>query len=117
MFGTPPLVAAPAVVAAMSAIVSATSIGRRTISSFLSSFFVPGRRTVAGEIRIELRKGLEVDDPLRVVLGFVQAGYAYDVNTASGLSTFDESDLRLANSGGGSISAAGIAAILERAPA
>ncbi|HEY2372156.1 MAG TPA: DUF6308 family protein [Gaiellaceae bacterium] len=66
------------------------------------------------EIRIELRHGLEVDDPLRVVLDFVDAGYAYDLSTAAGPSTFGESDLRLANRGGARISAAEIAAILER---
>lgn len=69
---------------------------------------------MAPEIRIELRHGLVVDDPLAVVLEFVQAGYAYDVGTASKPSRFDEPDLRLANRGGARISAVEIAAILER---
>jgi hypothetical protein len=69
---------------------------------------------VAREIRIQLRHGLELDDPLAVVREFVRAGYAYDVSTASRASRFDESDLRLANRGGARISAAEIAAILER---
>jgi hypothetical protein len=69
---------------------------------------------VAGAIRIELRNGLEVGDPLKVVLDFVQVGYAYDAVITSRSSTFDESDLRLANRGGARISAAEIAAILDR---
>jgi len=69
---------------------------------------------VAREIRIQLRHGLEVDDPLAVVLEFIGAGYVYDVSTASGPYGFGEADLRLANRGGARISAAEIAAILER---
>jgi len=69
---------------------------------------------VDAEIRIRLRAGVEVDDPLTVVLGFVNAGYAYDLSTASGSSRFGEPDLRLANRGGARISATEIAAILER---
>jgi uncharacterized protein DUF6308 len=69
---------------------------------------------VAPEIRIELRHGLVVVDPLAVVLEFVQAEYAYDVSTASAPSRFGESDLRLANRGGARISAAEIAAVVER---
>jgi len=61
-----------------------------------------------------LRNGVEIDDPLTVVLDFVSAGYAYDLDTASGPATFDESDLRLANRGGARISAVELAAILER---
>jgi len=69
---------------------------------------------VAREIRIQLRHGLEVDDPLAVVLELIGAGYVYDVVTASGPYGFGEADLRLANRGGARISAAEIAAILER---
>jgi uncharacterized protein DUF6308 len=69
---------------------------------------------VGTEIRIRLRNGLEVGDPLSVVHGFVQAGYSYDVGTASHPSTFDEMDLRLANRGGARISSVEIAAILVR---
>lgn len=66
------------------------------------------------EIRVVLRNGLEVRDPLAVVLEFVNAGYAYDVVTVSTPVKFGEPDLRLANRGGARISAAEIAAILER---
>jgi hypothetical protein len=69
---------------------------------------------VGAEIRILLRNGLEIGDPLTVVLDFAKAGYAYDVSTASGPSRFGEADLRLANRGGARISAAEIAAILGR---
>ena len=69
---------------------------------------------MAAEIRIVLRHGLEVHDPLAVVLDFVGAGYTYDVSTAPAPSTFREADLRLANRGGARISAVEIAAILER---
>jgi hypothetical protein len=63
---------------------------------------------------IVLRAGIQVDDPLTVALGFVNAGYAYDVSTASTPSTFGEPDLRLANRGGARIAAAEIGAVLER---
>lgn len=69
---------------------------------------------MAAEIRILLRQGLEVHDPLTVVLEFVDAGYAYDVSAAPAPSTFGEADLRLANRGGARISATEIAAVLER---
>ena len=63
---------------------------------------------------VVLRNGVDIEDPLRVVLGFVEANWAYDVGDASGPASFSESDLRLANRGGARISAAEIAAILER---
>jgi len=107
MFGSPRPVDATAAVAAIAAIVSAIGTDRRTVG-------VLGRHTVAPEIRIELRHGLRVDDPRAVVLAFVEAGYAYDISTASGPSTFGEPDLRLANRGGARISAAEIAAIVGR---
>ena len=69
---------------------------------------------MASEIRIVLRNGLEVHDPLTIVLDFVDAGYAYDRSTAAAPSIFAEADLRLANRGGARISAAEIAAILAR---
>jgi hypothetical protein len=70
---------------------------------------------VASSIRpIVLRNGVVVDDPLPAVLDVADAGYAYDVSSASGPATFDEPDLRLANRGGARISAAEIAAILDR---
>ena len=63
---------------------------------------------------VVLRSGVEIEDPLGAVLGFVEARWAYDVADAPEPASFDESDLRLANRGGARISAAEIAAILER---
>ena len=64
-------------------------------------------------MRIVLRGGLELEDPLDVALGFVEAYPGYDSpDLRPGL--FDESDLRHANRGGARISAAEIAAVLER---
>jgi hypothetical protein len=63
---------------------------------------------------VVLRNGVEIDDPLGAVLGFVEARWAYDVADAPEPDSFGEPDLRLANRGGARISAAEIAAILER---
>jgi hypothetical protein len=64
---------------------------------------------------IVLRGGVEVANPLEVALGFLTAYSGYEAGDSSGgLTSFDESDLRLANRGGARISAAEIAAILER---
>jgi Family of unknown function (DUF6308) len=63
---------------------------------------------------VVLRNRVDVEDPLKTVLGFLEEGWAYDVSEASGPSSFGEPDLRLANRGGARISAAEIAAILER---
>jgi len=62
---------------------------------------------------VVLRSGVEIEDPLRVVLGFLEAGWV-DVGDASESASFGEHELRLANRGGARISAAEIAAILER---
>ena len=64
-------------------------------------------------MRIVLRGGLELEDPLGVTIGFVEAYPGYDGH-ASRPGSFDESDLRHANRGGARISAAQIGAILER---
>jgi hypothetical protein len=64
-------------------------------------------------VRIVLRGGLELEDPLDVALGFVEAYPGYD-SRDSRPGSFDESDLRHANRGGARISAAQIAAILDR---
>ena len=64
-------------------------------------------------MRIVLRGGLELEDPLDVALRFVAAYPGYD-SRDSRPSFFDESDLRHANRGGARISGAEIAAILER---
>jgi Family of unknown function (DUF6308) len=63
---------------------------------------------------VVLRNGVDIEDPLRVVVGFLEAHWAFDVSDPSGPVSFGESDLRLANRGGARISAGEIAAILER---
>jgi hypothetical protein len=60
-----------------------------------------------------LRNGVAIEDPLGVVVGYLEA-WQLDVSEPRRPSSFDESDLRLANRGGARISAAEIAAILER---
>ena len=66
---------------------------------------------------VVLRSGLVIDDPLRVVLGFVEARWRLDVSEPARSASFGEPDLRLANRDGARISAAEIAAVLERRPA
>jgi hypothetical protein len=63
---------------------------------------------------VALRNGVEIEDPLTPLIGFLEEGWVYDVSEASGPSSFGEPDLRLANRGGARISAAEIAAIIER---
>jgi hypothetical protein len=63
---------------------------------------------------VVLRNGVGIEDPLGVVLGFVEAHWAFEVGDLSGPASFAESDLRLANRGGARIARAEIAAILER---
>src|SRR6476646_1871301 len=63
---------------------------------------------------IILRGGVEVEDPLQLALEFLGAYSSYETSDHSGPASFDESDLRLANRAGARISAAEIAAILER---
>ena len=62
---------------------------------------------------IVLRNCVELEDPLPVILGFLEEGWV-DVGGPFRPATFGESDLRSANRGGARISAAEIAAILER---
>jgi hypothetical protein len=62
---------------------------------------------------VALRNGIVIEDPLRVVLGFVDA-WKIDADDDARPASFGESDLRLANRAGARISAAEIAAILER---
>jgi Family of unknown function (DUF6308) len=62
---------------------------------------------------VVLRNGVGMEDPLGVVLSFLKA-WRFDVSDPSRLTSFDEPDLRLANRAGARISAAQIAAILER---
>jgi uncharacterized protein DUF6308 len=61
-----------------------------------------------------LRSGVEVENPLELALEFFAAYPGHEVYDSVGPASFDESDLRLANRGGARISAAEIAAILER---
>jgi hypothetical protein len=63
---------------------------------------------------VVLRNGVEIEDPLRVVLGFLGTSWAFDVEDASGPASFGAPDLRLANRSGARIAATEIAAILER---
>src|SRR6266480_5298320 len=63
---------------------------------------------------IILRGGIEVENPLELALEFLAAYSSYEARDSSGPASFDESDLRQANRGGARISAAEIAAILER---
>jgi hypothetical protein len=65
---------------------------------------------------VVLRNGVVIDDPLGVVLGLVKA-YRLDTGGPSRPEPFGEPDLRRANRDGARISAAEIAAILERRPA
>ena len=62
---------------------------------------------------VVLRNDVRIEDPLRVVLGYLEA-WRFDAGDPSRPASFNESDLRLANRGGARISAAEIAAILER---
>jgi hypothetical protein len=64
-------------------------------------------------VKVVLRGGVELEDPLGTTIGFVEAYPGYDAPD-SRPGSFDESDLRHANRGGARISAAQIAAILER---
>jgi Family of unknown function (DUF6308) len=61
-----------------------------------------------------LRSGLVIEDPLRVLLGFVEARWRCDPAEPARPASFGEPDLRLANRDGARISAAEIAAVLER---
>ena len=65
---------------------------------------------------VVLRNGILVEDPLRVVLGFLET-WRIETGDPSGPTSFGDSDLRWANRDGARISAAEIAAILERRPA
>jgi hypothetical protein len=62
---------------------------------------------------VTLRRGIEVENGLEVALAFCGTSSSFDAYVSSD-SAFDEADLRLANRGGARISAAQIAAILER---
>ena len=63
---------------------------------------------------VVLRNGVVVGDPLRAVVGLLKGPWHFDVGDPSRSAPFGEADLRLANQGGARISAAEIAAVLER---
>jgi uncharacterized protein DUF6308 len=63
---------------------------------------------------IFLRGGIEVENPLELALEFLEAYSGYETYHSSRPMSFDEGDLRVANRGGARISAAEIAAILDR---
>jgi len=63
---------------------------------------------------VVLRHGVVISDPLTVVLGLLRAYGPMDTGDPARLALFGEPDLRLANRGGARISAAQIAAVLER---
>ena len=63
---------------------------------------------------VVLRHGAGIEDPLTVVLGLLKAPGPFDVSDPSRPASFAEPDLRLANRAGARISAAQIAAILQR---
>jgi Family of unknown function (DUF6308) len=63
---------------------------------------------------VVLRNGVGIEDPLGVVLGFLKAPGRFDVSDPARPGSFGEPDLKLANRGGARISAAQIAAILQR---
>ena len=72
-------------------------------------------QVTASSVRpVVLRNGVEIDDPLGVVLGFLTAPGPFDASDPARPVSFGEPDLRLANRGGARISAAQIAAILQR---
>jgi uncharacterized protein DUF6308 len=90
------------------------NVGRRGRRRHLGLVtLVPDRHTATtGSVPpVNLRNGIDVGDPLQVVLGYLET-WRFELGDAS--ATFAESDLRLANRGGARISAAEIAAILER---
>jgi Family of unknown function (DUF6308) len=63
---------------------------------------------------VVLRNGVGIEDPLGVVLGFLKAPGRFDVSDPARPGSFGEPDLKLANRGGARISAAQIAAVLQR---
>jgi Family of unknown function (DUF6308) len=63
---------------------------------------------------VVLRNGVHIEDPLGVVLDFLRAYPRLGISDPAEPAVFGEPDLRLANRGGARISAAEIAAILER---
>jgi hypothetical protein len=63
---------------------------------------------------VVLRNGINIEDPLKVVLGLLKAPGRFDLSDPSRPASFGEADLRLANRAGARISADQIAAIMQR---
>jgi Family of unknown function (DUF6308) len=63
---------------------------------------------------VVLRNGVELEDPLGVLLGFLDAHWSIDAGDPSRSASFGEADLRLANRGGARISGTEIGDILRR---
>jgi hypothetical protein len=72
------------------------------------------RATASSSPQVVLRNGLVIEDPVRVVLGFVEVRWRSGASGPARPASFGEPDLRLANRAGARISAAQIAAVLER---
>jgi len=90
-------------------------VSRTRVAAAQFSYYDP---VTASPVRpVVLRNGAGIEDPLGVVLGFLKAPGRFDVSDPLRPASFGEPDLRLANRGGARISAAQIAAILERRPA
>ena len=90
-------------------------MSRTRVAAAQFSYYDP---VTASPVRpVVLRNGAGIEDPLGVVLGFLKAPGRFDVSDPLRPASFGEPDLRLANRGGARISAAQIAAILERRPA
>jgi Family of unknown function (DUF6308) len=66
---------------------------------------------------VVLRDGVDIEDPLGVLLGFAKASWVFYAGDPSRPVSFGEPELRLANRAGARISAAQIAAILGRSDA
>lgn len=76
-----------------------------------------GDRVVRSSVQpIILRGGVHIEDPLNVVLSLLEK-WRIDASEPVRPTSFDESDLRLANGDGARISSVEIAAILDRRPA
>jgi hypothetical protein len=63
---------------------------------------------------VVLRNGVDIEDPLAVILAFLEAHWHREATDPGESASFAESDLRLANRSGARISAPEVAAILER---
>ena len=85
------------------------------LDSFSQGIMRRPRRGVLNDAAVVLRNDVVVEDPLPVVLGFVEA-WRLDTDDRLPPESFGEMDLRLANRDGARISALEMAAVLERRP-